>query len=55
MPFCRESIVSTWDLDAFEDDISVHATVRMIVSTWDLDTFENYIAKRVFGWQIVST
>ena len=55
MPFCRESIVSTWDLDTFEDFVPLFPFYPPIVSTWDLDTFENYIAKRVFGWQIVST
>ena len=41
MPFCRESIVSTWDLDTFEDISASRARTPSIVSTWDLDTFED--------------
>ena len=41
MPFCRESIVSTLDLDTFENSASRRCSVTSIVSTLDLDTFEN--------------
>ena len=41
MPFFRESIVSTWDLDTFEDSMNLSMMNSAIVSTWDLDTFED--------------
>ena len=33
-------IVSTWDLDTFEDIQAWTSLSQAIVSTWDLDTFE---------------
>ncbi len=41
MPFFRESIVSTLDLDTFENTVTEIRAKARIVSTLDLDTFEN--------------
>ena len=41
MPFCRESIVSAWDLDTFENSRPIGPCRPSIVSAWDLDTFED--------------
>ena len=41
MPFFRESIVSTWDLDTFENQLGDTLCDGQSVSTLDLDTFEN--------------
>ena len=42
MPFCRESTVSTLDLDTFEDQRAYTRGIAHIVSTWDLDTFVDH-------------
>ena len=42
MPAMRTRIVSTWDLDTFEDRHAAESMPNGIVSTWNLDTFEGY-------------
>ena len=48
-------IVSTWNLDTFEDLRMRVVATTVIVSTWDLDTFEDIQAWTSLSQAIVST
>ena len=55
MPFCKEPIVSTWDLDTFEGHLTRTRSFKTIVSTWDLDAFEDPHQRHQIAVPIVST
>ena len=54
MPFFRDSIVSAWDLCAYENYSANSARPFRIVSAWDLCAYENAEDERCAGLFIVS-